>query len=235
MGRNGVFQIILDLIKLVTKDNFLLPRPTTQIVQIFISLLFCMQITISNLFALFLAYFDFLYLDSMVLLFLVNVLICDIFFTLSGLLSPSRYSIIGTVRGLVHVISLDIFITIIYSILVMVSQSTNFYDFILSQNLFFNFIIFINLSFIFILILILESKKTPFDHAETEAEVVAGYSTEYSGPTLMMLYLAEYMHLVIASVVFVIFFLGGWNGIKFLFFLPIFFSPKNFSYFFMLI
>jgi len=55
----------------------------------------------------------------------------------------------------------------------------------------------------------LESKRTPFDHAETEAEVVAGYATEYNGAMLLFLYLTEYIHLVIASVHFVVFFFGG--------------------------
>jgi NADH:ubiquinone oxidoreductase subunit H len=61
----------------------------------------------------------------------------------------------------------------------------------------------------FILLFLLESKRTPFDHAETESEVVAGYAVEYSGPMLLMTYLAEYLHLVISSIHCVIFFLGG--------------------------
>jgi NADH-quinone oxidoreductase subunit H len=61
----------------------------------------------------------------------------------------------------------------------------------------------------FIVILFLESKRAPFDHAETEAEVVAGYSTEYNGPMLAVILLAEYLHLVISSIHFIIFFFGG--------------------------
>jgi NADH-quinone oxidoreductase subunit H len=64
-------------------------------------------------------------------------------------------------------------------------------------------------SFAFIVILLLESKRTPFDHAETESEVVAGYSVEYSGAMLLIFYLAEYLHLVISAVHFIIFFCGG--------------------------
>jgi NADH-quinone oxidoreductase subunit H len=55
----------------------------------------------------------------------------------------------------------------------------------------------------------LESKRAPFDHAETEAEVVAGYATEYSGGMLLIIYLAEYLHLIIASIHFILFFVGG--------------------------
>jgi NADH-quinone oxidoreductase subunit H len=55
----------------------------------------------------------------------------------------------------------------------------------------------------------LESKRTPFDHAETESEVVAGYATEYSGAMLLTIYLCEYFHLIIASIHYILFFLGG--------------------------
>lgn len=61
----------------------------------------------------------------------------------------------------------------------------------------------------FLILFLLESKRTPFDHAETEAEVIAGYATEYSGGMLLIIYLAEYLHLIIASIHFVLFFLGG--------------------------
>ena len=72
--------------------------------------------------------------DSMVLYHLVLILFSNIFFSIVGLLSHSRYAIIATIRGLVHVISLDIFITVLYSLLVLGSQSANFHDFILTQT-----------------------------------------------------------------------------------------------------
>jgi len=72
--------------------------------------------------------------DSMILYHLVLILFSNIFFSIVGLLSHSRYAIIATVRGLVHVISLDIFITVLYSLLVLSSQSANFHDFILIQT-----------------------------------------------------------------------------------------------------
>ena len=147
--------------------------------------------------------------DSMILYHLVLILFSNIFFVLVGLLSQSRYAIIATVRALVHLISLDIFITVLYSILVLSSQSANFHDFVLSQNLTWFIVLFSPAASTFLILLILESKRTPFDHAETEAEVVAGYATEYSGPMLLIFFLCEYLHLIIASIHFVLFFLGG--------------------------
>jgi NADH-quinone oxidoreductase subunit H len=145
----------------------------------------------------------------MVLYHLILILLSNIFFSIVGLLSQSRYAIIGTVRGLVHVISLDIFITVIYSLLVLISQSTNFHDFVLSQSLTWYIFLFSPLASGFVVILFLESKRAPFDHAETESEVVAGYSTEYNGPMLLMFFLAEYLHLIISALHFILFFLGG--------------------------
>ena len=73
-------------------------------------------------------------LDSMILYHLILVLFGNIFFTVVGLLSQSRYAIIATARSLVQVISLDMFITIVYSLLVFSSQSVHFHDFVLTQN-----------------------------------------------------------------------------------------------------
>ena len=74
--------------------------------------------------------------DSMVLYHLILILFGNIFFVIIGLLSQSRYAIIATARSMVHVISLDIFITIIYSLLVFSAQSANFHDFVLVQNMY---------------------------------------------------------------------------------------------------
>ena len=73
--------------------------------------------------------------DSMILYHLILILFGNIFFSVVGLLSQSRYAILAIIRALVHVISLDIFITIVYSLLVLSTQSANFHDFVVTQNL----------------------------------------------------------------------------------------------------
>jgi NADH:ubiquinone oxidoreductase subunit H len=72
--------------------------------------------------------------DSMILYHLVLILLSNIFFTVIGFLSQSRYALIAVARSLVHVISLDIFVTVVYSMLVFSAQSANFHDFIVMQN-----------------------------------------------------------------------------------------------------
>ncbi len=233
MGRNGAFQIALDLFKLLTKDIFLIPRPTSALAPVFLTLLYCCQLMFSQNFIWGPSMFLFENVDSMVLYHLILILFGNIFFTVVGLLSQSRYAIIGTARSLVHVISLDIFVTIVYSLLVFSSQSANFHDFVIAQNMYWFIFLYSPAASGFLVLFLLESKRTPFDHAETEAEVVAGYAVEYSGPMLLIIFLAEYLHLVIASVHFVLFFIGGWFTLEYLWFLPpIFVSPHDMFYWF---
>lgn len=195
---------------MLTKEIFLIPRPTTASAPIFLSLLFTTQLLFSLNFAWGPSMLLVDSVDSMILYHLILILLSNIFFSLVGFISQSRYAVIGTVRGLVHVISLDIFVTVVYSLLVFSSQSANFHDFVLFQQNLWYIILYAPAASGFVIILFLESKRAPFDHSETEAEVVAGYSTEYNGPMLLMFFLAEYLHLIISAVHFIIFFLGGW-------------------------
>jgi NADH-quinone oxidoreductase subunit H len=191
-------------------------------------LLYAVQLTFSQNFIWGPTLFLFDNVDSLILYHLTLVLFSNIFLVLVGLLSQSRYAIIGTVRALVHVISLDIFVTLLYSLLIFSSQSANFHDFVNIQNIHWFFFLYSPAASAFVVVLLLESKRAPFDHAETESEVVAGYAVEYSGPMLMMFYLCEYLHLVISSVHFTLFFCGGWNALKVFFFLPpIFLIPHD--------
>lgn len=231
MGRNGAFQILADLFKLLTKEIFLIPRPSTILAPIFLSLLFTTQLLFS---------LNFIWgpsmqlvdsVDSMVLYHLILILLSNILFSFIGMLSQSKYSIISTVRGLVHVISLDIFVTVLYSFLVLSSQSTNFHDFVLTQSSIWYIFLYAPACAGFIVILFLESKRAPFDHAETESEVVSGYATEYNGSMLLMFFLCEYLHLIISSVHFILFFTGGWLSIEWFFLLPPIFYSYNDSIF----
>ena len=148
-------------------------------------------------------------IDSMILYHLILILLSNIFFSIVGLLSQSRYAILSTIRGLVHMISLDIFITVLYSLLVFSSQSANFNDFVTTQTGYWYIFLYGPAASGFVIVLFLESKRAPFDHAETESEVVAGYATEYNGPMLLMIFLAEYLHLIVAAIHFTLFFAGG--------------------------
>ena len=223
MGRNGAFQIVADLFKMLTKEVFLIPRPSTVMAPIFLSLLFASQLLFSLNFIWGPSMFLLDSVDSLILYHLILILSSNIFFSVVGLVSQSRYAIIATVRGLVHMISLDIFITVVYSLLVFSSQSAHFHDFVLMQTSYWYIFLYAPVASAFIVILFLESKRAPFDHAETESEVVAGYATEYNGPMLLIFFLAEYLHVIISAVNFIIFFIGGWLTFEIFYVLPPFF------------
>lgn len=227
MGRNGAFQIFADLFKMLTKEIFLIPRPSTVAAPVFLSLLFSVQLMFSLNFIWGPSMFIVESVDSMVLYHLILILFSNIFFSIVGLLSHSRYAIIATVRGLVHVISLDIFVTVLYSVLVLSSQSANFHDFVVTQINYWYFLLYAPAASTFIVVLFLESKRAPFDHSETESEVVAGYATEYNGPMLLMFFLCEYLHLIIASIHFCLFFFGGWLTFNYFTLLVPFFMPYS--------
>jgi NADH:ubiquinone oxidoreductase subunit H len=210
-GRNGWLQIIVDLIKLASKEFFILPRAGSILIPMYISIFYAIQLLFIQNFIFGPSMFIFDQIDGLIFYHLILVMLSNVVLIIIGFLSQSKYSIIGVVRGIVHVVSVDVFITIIYVIIILSSQSGNFHDFVITQYNYWFLFIYSPLAFGFLIIMLVEAKRAPFDHVETEAEVVAGYATEHSAVFLLVFYLAEYMHLIISANHFSIFFLGGWS------------------------
>lgn len=234
IGRNGWLQIIVDLLKLINKEFFFLPKSGSITLPILIILFYITQLLFIQNFIFGPSFFIFEKLDGIIFYHLIFVLISNILLLLIGIYSQSKYSLMGVIRSVVHVISLDIFITLIYIIFVFMMQSGNFYDLSLSQKIIPTILLISPISFAFLTLLLVESKRAPFDHVETESEVVAGYATEHSSIFLLIFYLSEYMHLIIAANHFTIFFLGGWNLLNFwsIFTLIYFYNYDIYFYYF---
>jgi len=149
--------------------------------------------------------------EGMIFYHLILVMLSNIILILIGFISQSKYSILGVFRAFVHVVSMDIYITIVYVMVILCTSSGNFNELPLVQSPLPYVILLLPLAYVFLIIMLLESKRAPFDHVETESEVVAGYATEYSGIYLLTFYLVEYFHLIISANHFSIFFLGGWS------------------------
>lgn len=226
-GRNGWLQILVDLVKLATKEFFILPQNSNSIIPLIITLFFAVQLIFIQNFIFGPNMFLFNNVNGLIFYHIILVIITNILLILIGFLSKSKYSIIGVIRGIVHVVAMDIFVTVVYVLIVLSNQSGNFNELPIIQYNFYFLILFSPLSFGFLIIMLLESKRAPFDHVETEAEVVAGYATEHGGIFLLVFYLCEYMHLIIAANHFSIFFLGGWSYINFNQLLNIFFFSFN--------
>lgn len=187
----------------------MLPNPLTSTVPSIIFLFFTVQLLFVQNFV-FLPSGTFLKnIDGLIFFHLILIMIGNLLLIILGFLSQSRYSLLGVLRAVVHVVSLDTFITVIYILLLLNTSSGNFHDFSIYQFSISNFLIFFPAAGLFLIILLLEAKRSPFDHAETESEVVAGYATEYAGIFLLTFYLIEYFHLIIAASHIVILFLGG--------------------------
>lgn len=209
IGRNGSLQLLWDLGKLLNKNIFIIPHLVVSEIHLFITLMYILQIFICIHFISSTGSYLFTNVDALILYQFLITTLSQIIIILISLISQSRYALISAIRGCVQIISFDIFLIIVISLIFILTQSTHYYDFILLQNKI-PFNILLNIICIcFIIFLLFEAKRTPFDHLETEAEVVAGYATEYSGIILLILYLIEYLHLIIASFIFVIFFAGG--------------------------
>lgn len=72
--------------------------------------------------------------DGLIFYHLILVMLSNIILICIGFLSQSKYSIMGVIRSVVHVISLDIFITVTYILIIFSTQSGHFHDFIINQT-----------------------------------------------------------------------------------------------------
>ena len=134
---------------------------------------------------------------------------------LSGWSSNSKYSLFGSLRSTAQMISYELALGLSLVGVVLRAQSLSLRDIVNSQaahgarswNLFggFQFIAF----FIYLMAAYAETNRTPFDLAEAESELVAGYHTEYSSMKFAMFFMAEYANMITVSCVATLLFLGG--------------------------
>ena len=107
-------------------------------------------------------------------------------------------------------ISYEVSIGLIILPIVLLSGTLNFTKIIMCQaNTIWFFSPLLPCAIIFFISMLAETNRTPFDLTEAEAELVAGYNTEYSSIIFAMFFLGEYSNMLLMSVLFVIFFLGG--------------------------
>lgn len=129
---------------------------------------------------------------------------------LTGWASASNYGILGSLRSLAQMISYEIPIGIVILCVALLAKSLNLTQIVLSQENMWNIIPLLPLAPVFLFGIFAKSHRAPFDLPEAENELVAGYNTEYSSSLFAMIFLGEYINMFIYSILFVIFFLGGW-------------------------
>jgi NADH-quinone oxidoreductase subunit H len=129
---------------------------------------------------------------------------------LAGWASDSKYAFLGALRGAAQMISYEVSMSLTLLPVVIFTGSLNLTDIVYVQMVSgFNFFFFLPLSVIFFISALAETNRAPFDLAEAEAEIVAGYNLEYSSIIFAMFFLGEYGNMLMMSAVWTIFFFGG--------------------------
>tara|TARA_B110000438_G_scaffold217418_1_gene210148 strand:- start:214 stop:1218 length:1005 start_codon:yes stop_codon:yes gene_type:complete len=129
---------------------------------------------------------------------------------MGGWASNSKYPFLGAIRSAAQMVSYEVSIGIIIINVLLCVGSLNLKDIVLAQeNLWFIVPLF-PMFIVFFISALAETNRPPFDLPEAEAELVAGYQTEYSGMMYAMFWLGEYANILLMCAMGAVLFLGGW-------------------------
>ena len=129
---------------------------------------------------------------------------------MGGWASNSKYPFLGAIRSAAQMVSYEVSIGIIIINVLLCVGSLNLKDIVLAQKELWYVIPLFPMFVIFFISALAETNRPPFDLAEAEAELVAGYQTEYSGMMYAMFWLGEYANILLMCAMGAILFLGGW-------------------------
>ena len=129
---------------------------------------------------------------------------------MGGWASNSKYPFLGSIRSAAQMISYEVSIGIIIINVLLCVGSLNLKDIVLAQQKIWFILPLFPMFVIFFISALAETNRPPFDLPEAEAELVAGYQTEYSGMMYAMFWLGEYANILLMCALGSILFLGGW-------------------------
>lgn len=226
-GKWGLLQSVADVVKLLVKED-LIPKAADKPMFILAPVIafapsFMVMATIPLTDRL-----QFADLGVGVLYYVAVSGLTIIGMLLGGWSSNNKYSLIGGMRAAAQMISYEIPLVMSVLGVILLSGSLNLNEIVNAQN---NgwFIIWQPVAFVvFFISATAELNRVPFDLAEAENELVAGFHTEYSGFRWAMFMLAEYVYMFAMSALITVLFLGGWLPLPFLGFIPgaVWFSLK---------
>ncbi|MFW6347389.1 MAG: NADH-quinone oxidoreductase subunit NuoH [Cyclonatronaceae bacterium] len=131
--------------------------------------------------------------------------------TMAGWASNSKYSLMGGLRAAAQMLSYELPMGMAVASMVLFASSLSLVDMVNSQIYWWGIMVNPIGFVIFTVAAFAEANRTPFDLVEAEQELVGGFHTEYSSMKFGMFFLAEYMHVVIGSMLITTFFLGGYH------------------------
>ena len=134
---------------------------------------------------------------------------------IAGWASNSKYAFIGAMRSAAQIVSYEIAMGFALVGVLMAAQSLNLVDIVKGQQSAYGvfgwfWIPLFPLFLTYLIAGVAETNRAPFDVAEGESEIVAGFHVEYSGMTFAIFFLAEYANMILVSMLCALMFLGGW-------------------------
>lgn len=212
-GRGGLLQVPADVIKILTKeiislknsDKFLYGLAPFLVIMASILTFSCLPWNKGG---------EILHMNIGIFFVLAASSIGVLGILLAGWSSNSKYTLIGAVRSGAMIISYELSIGISVLTMVILCGTMDIQEIVAYQengwNIFKGHIPAVMAFVIYLIAGNAEANRAPFDLAEAEQELTAGYHTEYSGMHFGFFYLAEYLNLFITSGIAVTLFLGGW-------------------------
>lgn len=213
VGPKGTLQIVADTVKLLFKEG-LTPNASDKflfnlapIIVVVTSMLVMAPIAFAKNFQIWDLSIGVLYVSSVSSIAVIGIL-------MAGWSSYNKYSLLGAMRSGAQIVSYELSVGLSLISIVILTGSLRMSDIVMSQEngwWIFKGHIPILISFvIFLIASTAEINRAPFDLAEAEQELTAGFHTEYSGMKFAMFLLAEYINLFIVSAIAATLFLGGW-------------------------
>ncbi len=209
-GPFGLLQPIADLVKLMTKED-LTPANADKLAFLMVPILMLMPVILVLAVVPFAKDTALADLNIGVLYVLAVSSISTVAIFIAGWSSNNRYAMFGAARGVAVLISYEIPMVLSLLGVVMIAGSMSLSDVVEAQNVPFLLVQPMAL-FVFLASISAELNRTPFDVAEAESEIIAGYHIEYSGIKFALIQAAEFGAALAAAALVVTFFLSGWEG-----------------------
>ena len=134
---------------------------------------------------------------------------------IAGWASNSKYAFLGSLRSAAQIVSYEIAMGFALVGVLMAAQSLNLVDIVRGQAgglLHWYVLPLFPLFLVYLISGVAETNRAPFDVAEGESEIVAGFHVEYSGMAFAVFFLAEYANMILVATLTVVMFLGGWQS-----------------------
>lgn len=222
VGPLGLFQPFADVFKLLFKE-IVLPVKSNKFLFIIAPILaFAPSLTVWAI----MPFSDGLVLANINagLLFLLAMTSLGVYgIIIAGWASNSKYAFLGALRSAAQVVSYEIAMGFALVGVLMAAGSMNLSDIVHAQQggiLHWYWLPLLPLFVVYWISAVAETNRAPFDVAEGESEIVAGFHVEYAGMTFAIFFLAEYANMILLSMLCALMFMGGWlspfEGIPFI-------------------